>query len=187
MKYGHLASLFLNYLSSFRESVCMRKLIPIVVFLFFVNSSTDAQCKIEQNKFPDGTMYLETEPSLMYQTSKKKLVEKLSTDKENYFVAISPTPFPLKPAGKKVKKDLIVFLSDKTYTLKHFDSRYIDQDSSFEILYLFNKKDIPDFQQNTIKKIVLNDGLGEDIVYNLVLHTDAVKKQLGCFLKKKEN
>ncbi|MEI8075039.1 MAG: hypothetical protein WCH78_09840, partial [Bacteroidota bacterium] len=96
----------------------MRKLIPIVVFLFFVNSSTDAQCKIEQNKFPDGTMYLETEPSLMYQTSKKKLVEKLSTDKENYFVAISPTPFPLKPAGKKVKKDLIVFLSKLSSTDK---------------------------------------------------------------------
>jgi hypothetical protein len=166
----------------------MRIAIPIFSFFLFLQFIVVGQCKISQNKFPDGTMYLETEPSLMYQTSKKKLVEKLSTDKENYFVAISPTPFPPKPSGRKVKKDLIVFLSNnKTYTLKHFDSRYIDQDSSFEILYLFNTKDIPDFQLYAIKKVTINDGTGVDATYNLILHTDAIKKQLACFLKKKED
>lgn len=166
----------------------MRIAIPIFSIFLFLQFTVVGQCEISQNKFPDGTMYLETEPSLMYQTAKKKLVEKLSTDKENYFVAISPTPFPPKPAGRKVKKDLLVFLSNnKTYTLKHFDSRYIDQDSSFEILYLFDTKDIPDFQLYAIKKVTINDGTTADATYNLVLHTDAIKKQLACFLKKKED
>ena len=188
MIFGRLALLFLNYFSSFSETIFMRLIVSFfAIFLSFQTASL-AQCKITQNRYADGTMFLETESSLMYQTAKKKLVEKLSTDQENYFIAISPTPFPPKPSGSKLKKDLTVFLSNnKSYTLKHFDSRYIDTDSSFEILYLFNKKDIPDFQQNTIKRIILNDGTGGDLSYNLVLHTDAVKKQLGCFLKKKEN
>lgn len=166
----------------------MRFIFSIIASYLFIQTTVVAQCKITQNRFPDGTMYLETESSLMYQTSKKKLVEKVSTDKENYFIAISPSPFPAKPLGSKVKNDLTVLLSNnKSYTLKHFDSRYIDKDSSFEILYLFNTKDIPDFQQNIIKKITMNDGTGGDISYNLVLHPDAVKKQLGCFIKKKED
>jgi hypothetical protein len=166
----------------------MRIVILIFSFILFHQLPVVGQCKISQNRFPDGTMYLETETSLMYQTSKKKFVEKLSTDKENYFFAISPSPFPPKPKGSKVKKDLTVLLSNnKSYTLKHFDSRYIDQDSSFEILFLFDKKDIPDFQSYLVKKVTINDGTGPDATYNLVLHTDAIKKQLACFLKKKED
>jgi hypothetical protein len=156
--------------------------------MLFHQLSVVGQCKISQNRYPDGTMYLETESSLMYQTSNKKFVEKLSTDQENYFIAINPLPYPPKPKGSKVKKDLTVFLSNnKSYTLKHFDSRYIDQDSSFEILYLFDKKDIPDFKSYLVKKITINDGTGPEATYNLVLHTDAIKKQFGCFIKKKEN
>ncbi len=106
----------------------------------------------------------------------------MATDNENYFLEILPTPFLPKPAGSKVKKDLTVTLSNqKTYTLKHFDARYLDKDSSFSLLYLFNSKDIPDFKQYKINNIVLNDGTAENATYKLVLHPDAIQKQLACF------
>jgi len=111
----------------------------------------------------------------------------LATDNEHYFLEILPTPFLPKPAGSKVKKDLTVTLSNKkTYTLKHFDSRYLDKDSSFSLLYLFNSKDIPDFKQYKINSIVLNDGTADNATYKLVLHPDAIQKQLACFSDNKK-
>lgn len=160
----------------------MIKNIGILLFCLIFSLGSDAQCKITQIKNADGSIFLSTENSLMYQTSKKKLVERLATDNEHYFLEILPTPFLPKPAGSKVKKDLTVTLSNKkTYTLKHFDSRYLDKDSSFSLLYLFNSKDIPDFKQYKISSIVLNDGMAENAIYKLVLHPDAIQKQLACF------
>jgi hypothetical protein len=166
----------------------MKRTIIFLVFLFCSITSVFAQCKISQEKFPDGTMYQQTEISLMYQTAKKKIIERLSTDEENYFISISPSPFLPKPAGEKQKTDLLVFLSNgKSHKLSHFDSRYINKDSSFIMLFLFDKKDIADFQKYDIKKIVLNDGTAGDATYTLVLHPDAVKKQFACFKKKVDN
>jgi hypothetical protein len=160
----------------------MEKKIGFALIVLFFASNLMAQCKINQVKNADGSLFLSTENSLMYQTSKKKLVERLATDNEHYFLEILPTPFLPKPAGSKVKKDLTVTLSNqKTYTLKHFDSRYLDKDSSYSLLYLFNSKDIPDFKQYKINNIVLNDGTAENATYKLVLHPDAIQKQLACF------
>ena len=166
----------------------MKSRVLILLVLCYSLTGAIAQCKISQDKFPDGTMYQQTETSLMYQTAKKKIVERLSTDEENYFISISPSPFLPKPAGEKQKKDLIAFLSNgKTYQLSHFDSRYRDKDSSFQMLFLFDKKDIPDFQKYDIKKIILNDGTANDATYILILHPDAVKKQFACFMKKADH
>lgn len=160
----------------------MKKVFGITLFCVLFSYLSNAQCKITQIKNADGSLFLSTENNLMYQTSKKKLVERLATDNEHYFLEILPTPFLPKPAGSKVKKDLTVTLSNKkTYTLKHFDSRYLDKDSSFSLLYLFNSKDIPDFKQYKINSIVLNDGTAENATYKLVLHPDAIQKQLACF------
>lgn len=160
----------------------MRKVLGICSVCMLFSYWAIGQCKISQVKNADGSLFLSTENSLMYQTSKKKLVERLATDNENYFLEILPTPFLPKPAGSKVKKDLTVTLSNqKTYTLKHFDSRYLDKDSSFSLLYLFNSKDIPDFKQYKINSIVLNDGTADNAMYKLVLHPDAIQKQLACF------
>lgn len=160
----------------------MRKVLGICSVCMLFSYWAIGQCKILQVKNADGSLFLSTENSLMYQTSKKKLVERLATDNEHYFLEILPTPFLPKPAGSKVKKDLTVTLSNqKTYTLKHFDSRYLDKDSSFSLLYLFNSKDIPDFKQYKINSIVLNDGTADNAMYKLVLHPDAIQKQLACF------
>ncbi|OYU56486.1 MAG: hypothetical protein CFE25_04405 [Chitinophagaceae bacterium BSSC1] len=160
----------------------MKKVLGICSVCMLFSYWSIGQCKISQVKNADGSLFLSTENSLMYQTSKKKLVERLATDNENYFLEILPTPFLPKPAGSKVKKDLTVTLSNqKTYTLKHFDARYLDKDSSFSLLYLFNSKDIPDFKQYKISSIVLNDGTADNATYKLVLHPDAIQKQLACF------
>jgi hypothetical protein len=176
-------ALFVHLTQSFFMIKNMGVLLSCLVFSF----SAYAQCKITQVKNADGSLFLSTENSLMYQTSKKKLVERLATDNEHYFLEILPTPFLPKPAGSKVKKDLTVTLSNKkTYTLKHFDSRYLDKDSSFSLLYLFNSKDIPDFKQYKINSIVLNDGTADNATYKLVLHPDAIQKQLACFSDNKK-
>lgn len=160
----------------------MKKTAGIFAIFIVFAFSLKAQCKITQVKNADGSLFLSTENSLMYQTSKKKLVERLATDNEHYFLEIFPTPFLPKPAGSKVKKDLKVTLSNqKSYVLSHFDARYLDKDSSFSLLYLFNSKDIPDFKQFKINSIVLNDGTADNATYKLVLHPDAIQKQLACF------
>ena len=45
--------------------------------------------------------------------------------------------------GKKLKKELILKLSDgKTYELKHYDTRYTENDTVMEMLYLIDKEDM---------------------------------------------
>jgi hypothetical protein len=165
----------------------MKKLFCISVILFSFQQVLIAQCKTTTIRFPDGTMYYETESALLYQTSQKKLLEKLTTDKENYFLTLLPTPFLPKPDGMKVKADLQVVLSNgKTYTLSHFDSRYDKDDTEFELLFLIDKEQLVDFQKLQIVKILLDNTKKGAIWYNLKLHKDALNVQLACFLKKKE-
>ncbi|WP_278020380.1 hypothetical protein [Flavobacterium ginsengisoli] len=111
------------------------------------------------------------------------------TDKEHYFVALQPTPFPDKKEGKKIKDDLIILLADnKTYKLAHYDTQYRRNDSIMQVLYLIDDKDLDAFSNYEAVSADINMQ-GTEFVrsYNFKLHKNAIVEQLKCFLKKEEN
>jgi hypothetical protein len=143
-----------------------------------------SQCKILNKVSPDGSMHYYMEPENFYWTKSKSLSGCIVTDKENYFLELHPIPFPEKPAGNKLKDDLHLKLSDgKTYKLKHFDTRYTENDSVMEMLYLISKQDLDAVLKNEVIEAKMNMKGDEAIrTYAFKLHKAALKEQLACFL-----
>ncbi|MBJ2126516.1 hypothetical protein [Flavobacterium sp. IB48] len=162
----------------------------VVLFLFFVfNAKGVAQCEIKNRVQADGSMIYYFEPAAFYTTKSKSLKINIVTDKEHYFVALQPTPFPDKKEGKKIKDDLIILLADnKTYKLAHYDTQYRRNDSIMQVLYLIDDKDLDAFSNYEAVSADINMQ-GTEFVrsYNFKLHKNAIVEQLKCFLKKEEN
>jgi hypothetical protein len=164
----------------------MKKLIIFVFIALSLHSFS--QCEILNRLFPDGTMLYYMEPVNFYWTSAKSLKGCMVTDKENYFVELQPLPFPEKPAGNKLKEDLELILSDGiTYTLKHYDTHYTENDTVMEMLFLIDKTDIEKVLNNEVIEAKI-DMKGEEGVrsYKFKLHKSALKEQLACFLNEEE-
>ena len=128
------------------------------------------------------------DPALFYYTKTKELRGGIITDKENYFIALQPVPFPPKPEGRKLKEDLELKLANnEVYKLKHFDTRYMDNDSAMQLMYLIDMKDVEDFLkfETTEAKIDMKGTEGIR-TYVFKLHKNAIQEQLKCFLKKED-
>jgi hypothetical protein len=162
--------------------------LTIVFLLFLLASEVFAQCDVKNKVLADGTMVYYFEPSDFYVTKSKSLKINIVTDKEHYFVALQPLPFPPKNDGKKIKDDLIIHLANKKeYKLTHYDTQYRQNDSIMQVLYLIDDKDLDDFSkfEALVAKINMQ---GTEFVrdYTFKLHKDAILKQLTCFLKKED-
>ncbi|RYF22463.1 MAG: hypothetical protein EOO42_08790, partial [Flavobacteriales bacterium] len=123
--------------------------------------------------------------STFYTTKSKSLKIGIVTDKENYFIALQPSPFPPKEDGKKIKDDLVIELSDANkYKLQHFDTRYIKHDSVMQVLYLIDKNDLKAFSSFEAVAADINMQ-GTEFIRNYAfkLHKKAIVEQLNCFLK----
>lgn len=152
-------------------------------------SKVTAQCEVKNKVLADGTMMYYFEPANFYVTKSKSLKINIVTDKEHYFVALQPLPFPAKKSeGKKIKDDLIIHLADnKDYKLTHYDTQYRNNDSIMQVLYLIDDKDIQAFSNYEALVAEINmEGTEFVRSYNFKLHKDAIKEQLNCFLKKEE-
>lgn len=168
----------------------MRKInLLIVVLSFAFISKIEAQCAVKNRVQADGTMMYYFEPADFYITKSKSLKINIVTDKEHYFVALQPSPFPSKKEGEKINDDLIIHLSNKQeYKLTHYDTQYRNNDSIMQVLYLMDQKDINAFSK--FEAVVAEINMkGTEFVrdYNFKLHKDAIMEQLKCFLKKDEN
>jgi hypothetical protein len=143
-----------------------------------------AQCDITEKLMADGTMYYHGETLLFYKTSQFQLSGNIVTDKEHYYLRLRPLPYPEKPLGTKLNSDLEVKLAnDSTYKLKLHDAYYRKEDTSFTILFIFEKKDIHSFTEKDVAEVKLN--LGESTAtYTFLMHKDAIRQQLNCFTKK---
>ena len=89
---------------------------------------------------------------------------------------------------QKLKDDLEVKLSDgKAYTLRHYDTRYIRKDTVMKMVFLIDKQFLDQFQKYQVTEVKINMGEKEGArIYVFQLHKDALKEQLTCFLKEKE-
>lgn len=163
----------------------MKKLLFVVlVFIFLKNTTCIGQCNIKNKVFPDGSMVYYFAAEVFYTTKSKSLKINIITDKENYFVALQPIPFPQKKEGINITDDLIIHLADKkSYKLAHYDTQYVQNDSIMQVLYLIEKKDIQSFAKFEALTASINMK-GTEFVrdYNFKLHKDAIIKQLACFL-----
>lgn len=147
-----------------------------------------SQCEILNRVSPGGSMVYYIEPVNFYWTKAKSLSGGIVTDKESYFLELLPVPFPEKPDGEKNKDDLELILSDgKSYTLEHYDSRYIRKDTVFKLVYLIKKQDIDLLLKFEVTEAKINMMGDEGIrTYVFKLHKEALKVQLECFLKEEE-
>lgn len=164
--------------------------IKFVLFLGLLTASIPSfsQCEILNRVSPDGSMVYYMEPVNFYWTEAKDLKGCVYTDKENYFIALYPRPFPEKQLGKKLKGDLNLKLdNNKDYRLNHYDTRYLENDSIMELLYLIDERDLNDILnfQAIEAKLDLKDPEGLR-TYVFKLHKSAIQEQLDCFLKQVE-
>jgi hypothetical protein len=160
----------------------------LAILSLFISISTYSQCEILNKVSPDGSMQYYMQPVNFYWTKSKSLSGCIVTDKESYFLELLPIPFPEKPAGNKLKDDLELNLADgNAYKLKHFDTRYTENDTVMEMLYLIGKKDLEVVLNNEIIEAKMNMKGEEGIrTYVFKLHKAALKEQLACFLNETE-
>jgi hypothetical protein len=167
----------------------MKKINLAIVFLvLLISSEMIAQCEVKNKVLADGTMIYYFEPAVFYFTKSKSLKINIVTDKEHYFIALQPTPFPPKKDGKKIKEDLIIHLADqKQYKVTHFDTQYRQNDSVMQVLYLIDDNDIESFSKLEAVLAEINmEGTEFVRSYNFKLHKDAIIEQLNCFLKEED-
>lgn len=163
------------------------KLFLGLLLLAFI-SKANAQCNIHNRVEADGSMLYFINPTTFYTTKSKSLKIGILTDKENYFIALQPSPFPAKGTGKKIKDDLIIELADTNkYTLKHYDTRYINHDSILQVLYFVDKNDLKAFSAFEAVSADINMQ-GTEFIRNYAfkLHKKAIIQQLSCFLKEED-
>ncbi|CAC9976475.1 hypothetical protein [Flavobacterium panici] len=160
----------------------------VLILLIFGSAESFAQCDVKNRVLADGSMVYYFDPAAFYTTKSKSLKINIVTDKENYFVALQPTPFPEKKIGKGIKDDLIIHLADNNaYKLTHYDTQYVKNDSVMQVLYLIDKKDLTAFSK--FEAVVASINMkGTEFIrdYNFKLHKDEIVKQLACFLKEEE-
>jgi len=160
-----------------------------VLGLMLITISVSGQCEIEHRIYPDGSMLYYIEPVNFYWTQSKDLKGGVVTDKENYYLALQPSPFPEKPGGNKLKDDLELKLSnDSIYSLEHFDTRYMEHDTVMQLLYFIDPKHVEDLLNFEAISVKINMGSTEGLrTYVFKLHKSAIQEQLTCFLKEEEN
>lgn len=155
----------------------------------FISVTAPAQCDIQNYIYPDGSMLYAIEPVNFYWTQSKSLKGGVVTDRENYFLALQPVPFPDKETGHRLKDDLEIKLSnDSTYILEHFDTRYLQNDSILQLLYLIDKENLQSFLDYEAVSARINmEGEEGARSYVFKLHKSAIREQLACFLNEAEN
>ena len=162
------------------------KVIFAIVFLS-ISLLASSQCEILHRLYPDGSMFYFIEPVNFYWTTSKALKGGIETDLEDYYLELQPSPFPVKPGGRKLKDDAELRLSnDSIYHLEHFDTRYLDHDTVMQLLYLIDKRKLEDFVNFEVISVKINMAGDEGIrTYVFKLHKAALREQLTCLLKEK--
>ena len=159
----------------------------MIVLLTIAATPVFAQCEVMSRIGADEVLYYHLGYVPFYLTSSKTLYGGAITDEQNYFLALKPRPFPAKPLGNKLKDDLKVTLSNnEEYSLKHFDNRYLDYDTSLLFLYVLPEKLLSDFRTYEVVSMKMMMGDEGERVYTFKQHKSAIKDQLNCLVENLE-
>lgn len=162
----------------------------LIFTLVFISASIigAAQCEIKSKIASDGNLYYYIGPERFYWSTAKTLTGGIFTDKEYYYLVLWPQPFPPKPAANKMKENLKVKLAnDSLYQLEYYYSDYDRGDTSLQMMYLIDKKDVNAFTRSEIHQVMMSLGDSTGLrTYNLKLHKDALQIQMNCFLEDKK-
>jgi len=163
------------------------KFLSLAFTLFLCLESVGQDCNIKNKMRPDGSIYYFMDPVLFFNTTENQIYGGVVTDKESYFLTLTPRPFPPKSKGNKLNKDLFITLSNqKEFKLDHFDSQYID-DTTLVIFYLIGKDALPEFRDQDIESVKLDLGTDKGVqTYQFRLHKSALKQQLVCLSDQKK-
>ncbi|MDI1353795.1 MAG: hypothetical protein PSX36_02670 [bacterium] len=158
------------------------------LILMATSAQYDAQCEIKSKIASDGNLYYYLGPEQFYWSSAKKLRGGIFTDKEYFYLVLWPQPFPEKPAAQKLKENMQVKLAnDSLYQLEYYYSDYDQGDTSLQLMYLIDKKDVKAFTRSEINQVMISLGDSSGVrTYNLKLHKDALQIQMNCFLEEKK-
>lgn len=164
----------------------MKKMNLKIVLMFLLGCyfmPSYSQCVIDNKVLADGTMMYFFEPNTFYKTKSKSLKMNIMTDDEHFFISLQPNPFPVKGTGKKIKEDLSIQLANKKwYTLKHYDTQYLNENTVLQVLYLMDKKDLNDFRSNEAIMASINmEGTEFIRNYDFKLHKRLILEQLECY------
>ncbi len=159
----------------------------LIALLCTLSTAIFAQCEIQSRVYPDGSLLYSMAPVKFYWTEAKELYGGVVTDKEHFFLSLQPIPFPEKPAGIKLKDNLLLTLSNQQkIELTHYDTRYMQNDSIMEMLFLLDKKDLEAAYTYEASSVKMNMGEEEGYrEYHFKLHKTAFQDQLACFLEDK--
>lgn len=141
-----------------------------------------AQCEVKNRIGADQTMYYYIKSELFYYTEAKSLKGNITTDKQNYFLRLSPKPFPDKDEKKKLDRSIhIVLTNDSAIVLENFDVEYRARDTSVSLMYQIPNELLSAFMVHDIKSLTmdLGDESGERH-YVFVLHKATLREQLNC-------
>jgi hypothetical protein len=162
------------------------KSLLLLGFLCFTIPSF-SQCEIYNSIASDGTLLYYMEPKVLFWSSTKELQGNVVADETNYYLGFQPSPFPAKNSGVEFKEHMEVTLTNKkTYLLKLYEAKYLDDESILQFLFLINKDDLPDFVKYQVIDMTIYMGKEEGIrSYSFNLNRTTLQDQLNCFLKEK--
>ena len=159
----------------------------MIILLAVAATPVFAQCEVMSRIGADEVLYYHLGYVPFYWSSTKQLKGGAITDEQNYFLALKPRPFPEKPIGTRLKEHLKITLSNnEEYSLKHFDNRYLDYDTSLLFLYVIPEKLLPDFRKYDVENVKMMMGDEGERVYTFKLHKTAIKDHLNCLIENLE-
>ena len=156
----------------------------ILILLLLISCSVNAygQCKIKNRLSPNNVLVHYMDPIRVFWTESKSLYCATHSDGEHYFLELYPKPFPALSKPNKLNDPAVVTLANENeYSLEHFDTRYLKEDSSMIMLFMIGESELEQFRSVQISKISIN--LGDESgnrKYLLKLHKDAISTQLKC-------
>lgn len=145
----------------------------------FILFTVAAQCVIQSEVQPNGTINKVTQQEVFYSTKTNMLYSASVYDGKNYYFDLIIKPI----TEKKIKKDKMLFqLANGTKgELKFYDTFESKTDTSLNVLFEIDKDMLDLLIKNDISSLTFSTEEGPK-QYKLIKHHALLRKQLNCLM-----